>query len=213
MKIRPSLLILIAATLLGGNLWAEPIQDPIRDYLSLQVPERSEFIGTLEFIQRVKVDVDGDGVDEIFVGTWYRHSGSNQAYYWSAYKEMKGGYQRVTPANQDVLIRSFENVYIGPIKEILKQGIVAAHDVETDTPENAEVIKVGELHFYHLTDDRLVDQKSGPLDITNAEQKKIYERYFGASAQTRKPTSIETFTSLQLKQMGHTIPNWEPSAP
>lgn len=126
---------------------------------------------------------------------------------------MKGGYQRLTPANQDVLITSFENVYIGPIQEISKQGIVAAHDVETDTPENAEVIKVGELHFYHLTEDRLVDQKSGPLDVTNAEQKKIYERYFGANAKTRKPTSIENFTSQQLKEMGYKIPNWEPPAP
>lgn len=211
MKTRPSLLILVAATFLGGNAWADPIPDPIRDYLSLQVPERSEFIGTLEFIQRVKVDVDGDGADEIFIGTWYRHSGSNQAYYWSAYKEVKGGYQRITSPNQDVHIASFENVYIGLIQEISKQGIVAAYDVETDTPENAEVIKVGELHFYHLTDDRLVDQKSGPLDLAHAEQKKTYDRYFGMSVKTRKPTSIDTFTSDQLKQMGYAIPNWEQS--
>ena len=213
MKATKSLLALIATALLGGNACADPIQEPIRDYLSLQVPERSEFIGTLEFIQRVKVDVDGDGTDEIFIGTWYRHSGSNQAYYWSAYKEVKGGYQRVTPPNQDIHIVSFENVYIGLIQEISKQGIVAAQDVETDTPENAEVIKVGELHFYYVDEGGLVDKKSGSLDLSNAEQKKTYDRYFGMSTKTRKPTSIETFTSQQLKQMGYTIPNWEPPAP
>ena len=208
-----SLLAITAAAMLAGYASADPVQDPIRDYLSLQVPERSEFIGTLEFIQRVKIDLDGDGSDEIFIGTWYRHSGSNQAYFWSAYKEIKGGYQRMTPANQDIHIASFENVFIGLIQEISKQGIVACHDVEVDKPENAEVIKVGELHFYHLTDDRLVDQKYGSLDLTNAELKKIYERYFGLSAKNRKPTSIETFTSDQLKKMGYTIPNWEPPSP
>lgn len=48
------------------------ISDPIADYLAMQVPDRSEYVGTLELIKRVKIDVDGDGNNEIFIGRWYR---------------------------------------------------------------------------------------------------------------------------------------------
>lgn len=213
MKLRRKLLVLTLVDLLVGGVWANPIQDPITDYLSLQVPDRSEFIGTLEFVRRVKVDVDGDGKDETFIGTWYRHSGSNRAYYWSAYKQVQGGYERITAANKDIHIASFENAYIDLIAESSKQGIVAAYDIEVDTSENADVTKVGELHFYCIANDSLADQNFGALDLSNPAHKTIYERYFGPDVQTRKPSSIETFSNQQLQEMGYQIPNWEPSAP
>jgi hypothetical protein len=212
MKIINAFLCAIACACLSTGAAATPIQDPIADYLSMRVPDRSEYIGTIESIQRIQIDVNGDGTKEVFVGTWYRHSGSKEAYYYAAYQQVQGGYQRITAANADVRVSSFETIFAGFLEEVAKQGLAIAGDIEVDSPQSGNVTKVGMLRFYHMTNGQLMVEERGALDLAIPEQKATYERYFGKDRVTRKAT-IEKFTPQNLQQMGYAIPNWEPPPP
>jgi len=215
MNTSKALFLFVAAFVLTIPLGhATPIQDPISDYLTMQVPDRLEYIGTPEIIKRVKIDVDGDGKDEIFIGAWYKYSGSKQAYYWSAYKEAQGGgYVRITPVSSDVLIPSFETIFAGNLVEVSKHGLAYAFGVTVDNPKDANVTGVESLHYFTIVNNALVDENRGALNLSTPADKTIYDRYFGPNRQTRSATSNETFTAQQLQQMGYTIPNWEPPPP
>lgn len=201
-----------ASICLVGVATAGPIQDPIADYLAMQVPDRSEYVGTLDFLQRVKVDVDGDGSDEVFVGTWYRYSGSKEAYYYAGYRQKHDGYARITSANADVQISSFETIFAGSLQEISKQGLAEARDIEVDSPQSGNATKVGMLTFYYIANGHLVEELRAALNLAVPVDKIAYERYFGEKRVTRKAT-IATFSRDQLQQMGYSIPNWEPAQP
>jgi hypothetical protein len=194
-----------------GNANANSIQHPIADYLAMKVPDRTEYIGTLDHVDSAKIDVDGDGKEEVFVGAPYKYSGTMEVL-WVGYRPVEGGYQRITPADRDIMIGSFEDIYAGPLAEIAKQGLATADDIEVDSPESGNVTKVGMLRFYYLANGRLVVEERGALDLTIAEQRTAYERYFGKERVTRKAT-IESWDRDQLQAMGYTIPNWEPLPP
>ena len=200
-----------------GNTWllasaeGTSIQQPIADYLTMQVPERTDYIGTLDHVDCVRIDVDGDGNDEVFIGAPYKHSGTMEVF-WVGYKSVEAGYQRITPADKDIIIGSFEVIYAGPLTEVSKEGLATADDVEVDNPESGNVTKVGMLRFFYLANDRLIVEERGALDLAVPEQKATYERYFGKDRVTRKAT-MESFSREQLQQMGYTIPNWEPPPP
>ena len=196
---------------LGDSAKANSIRDPIADYLAMQVPERIDYIGTLDHVDRAKIDLDGDGKDEMFIGAPYKYSGSMEVL-WVGYRVTGEGYQRITPANEDIMIGSFEDIYAGPLAEIAKQGLATAEDLEVDSPESGNVVKVGLLRFYHIANGRLVVEDRGGLDLTVPEQKAVYERYFGEKRVTRK-AAIETLSREQLQTMGYTIPDWEPPSP
>ena len=210
MKTRISVLFALATVWLTCQTTASPIRDPIEDYLTMQVPARSDYVGTLEFVQRVKLDLDGDEKNEVFIGTSYRYSGAKYDFNWAGYIPVEGGFQRVTPSNADVPMATFEDIYIGPLMEISKQGLAIADDIEVDSPENGNVTKVGLLRFYYIEGSRFVEEDRGALDLAIPEQKETYERYFGKDRVTRKAT-MESFSREQLQEMGYTIPNWEPS--
>ena len=212
MKTRILGLIVFGTVWLTSEATSSPIQDPIEDYLGMQVPARSDYVGTLEFVKRVKVDVDGDGDDEVFIGTSYRYSGAKSDFNWAGYIPVEGGFQRITPSNEDFAMATFEDIYIGPLTEISKQGLATADDVEVDSPESGIVTKVGMVRFYYLANDRLVVEERGALDLAVPEQRKAYEHYFGSDRVTRKATQ-ESFSREQLQQMGYTIPDWEPPPP
>jgi hypothetical protein len=201
----------VAGLSLIGSAKADSIQHPIADYLTMKVPERTEYIGTLDHVDCAKIDVDGDGKDEVFVGSPYKYSGTMEVF-WVGYRPVERGYQRITPADEDIMIGSFEDIYAGPLTEIATQGLATADDIEVDNPESGNVTKVGMLRFYYIANDRLVVEERGALDLAVPEQKAIYERYFGKDRVTRTAT-IETLGREQLETMGYTIPNWEPPSP
>jgi hypothetical protein len=89
----------------------EPIADPIADYLAMNVPDRATNAGHLLILKRVEVDLEGNGKSEVFIGTWYRNSGPN-TWLWTGYAPIEGGYERITPADSDVLI-DFDRIYVG----------------------------------------------------------------------------------------------------
>src|SRR5215831_13067841 len=78
------------------------VPDPIADYLAMKVPDRATNAGRLLVLKKVEVDLNGDGKQEVFVGTWYRNSGPN-TWLWAGYAPVAGGYERITPADSDVL--------------------------------------------------------------------------------------------------------------
>jgi hypothetical protein len=203
---------LIYTFVLSGALARGSIQDPIADYLAMQVPDRSDYVGALEFIKRVKIDVDGDGKNEVFVGTWYRYMGSKDAFYWVAYKNADGGgYQRLTPSDADLFIR-FAGIFAGFIQERAAQGLVQKYGGEATTPDSGELAKTN-CYFYYIANGKLKEEHRGELDLSKPADKAIYERYFGEVRQTREIASEETFTKQQLQQMGYAVPNWEPPSP
>jgi hypothetical protein len=193
--------------------FANPIPDPIADFLAMNVPDRIEYAGTPEVVRRVKIDVNGDGNNEVFIGVPYRYSGAKSDFNWAGYMPVQGGYLRITPATSDISIPSFEKVFAGNLVEVSKQGLAYAYGVTVDNPKDANVTGVESLHFYTITNNVLVDEDRGTLNLSTPAEKAIYDRYFGANRQTRSTTSDETFTAQQLQQMGYTIPNWEPPPP
>jgi hypothetical protein len=212
MKITNLLLFIGASLSLTAMAFANPIKDPIENYLGMHVPDRFEFVGKLESVQRVKIDVNGDGTDEIFIGTWYRHSGSKELSGYAGYRQVEDGYERITPANADVQISSFETIFAGLLQEISKEGMAIAGDIEVDDPESGNVSKVGMLTFYYIANGQLMVEQRPPLNLTLPADKAAYDRYFGKNRVTRKST-IETFSREQIEKMGHTIPNWEKPLP
>jgi hypothetical protein len=190
--------------------FASPIQDPIADFLAMHVPDRIEYAGTPEVVKRVKIDVDGDGSDEVFIGVPYRYSGAKNDFRWVGYTSVQGGYERITPASSDIYISSFENIFAGNLVEISKQGLACAYGVAVDNRKDANIIGVESMHFYTIVNNVLIDEDRGSLNLSIRSDKAIYDRYFGPSRKTRSVTSNETFTTQQLRQMGYTIPNWEP---
>jgi hypothetical protein len=148
----------------------------------------------------------------VFVGTWYRHGGSKDAYGYAGYRQVQGGYARITPTNADVQISSFETIFAGLLQDVSKQGLAVSGDIEVDSPQSGNVTGVGMVKFYYLANGQLVEEQRPALNLTVLADKAVYDRYFGRDRVTRKAT-IETFTRAQLQQTGYTIPNWEPPPP
>src|SRR6202790_5584959 len=95
--------------------------DPIADYLAMRVPDRMSNVGHLLIIKRVEIDLEGNGKNEIFIGTWYRNSGPN-TWLWTGYAPIAAGYKRITPSQSDVLI-DFDGIYVGDLPEIGRHGM------------------------------------------------------------------------------------------
>jgi hypothetical protein len=183
-----------------------PVADPIADYLAMQVPDRKANAGQLWILKVVAVDVDGDGKPEVFVGTWYRKSGPN-TWLWTGYTPVRGGYRRITPANADVLI-DFNQIYVGPIPELHRQGMVQGYSLELDNQQRDQSNLLSDITYYYLEAENLVEHGTGPLDRDDPEQRKRYEFFFGAGRQIRETPRIESFTVAELVHRGYHVPHW-----
>jgi hypothetical protein len=106
------LAIAVLALNISTKAFAETVvTDPIADYLAMNVPDRVTNAGRLLVIKKVQVDLEGNGKDDVFVGTWYRNSGPD-IWLWTGYAPVAGGYKRITPSDTDVLI-DFDGIYVG----------------------------------------------------------------------------------------------------
>ena len=85
MFIRTLSIVQLAFAILTFRVSAEPpIQDPIADYLAMNVPDRATNVGRLLVIKEVAIDMEGNGKNDLFVGTWYRNSGPD-TWLWAGY--------------------------------------------------------------------------------------------------------------------------------
>jgi hypothetical protein len=182
------------------------IKDPIADYLAMKVPDRVQNAGGLWVIKKVQVDIDGAGAPEIFVGTWYRKSGPN-TWLWAGYQKNGDGYRRITPPDSDVLI-DFDNIYVGEIPELKRQGLVQGYSLELDNKDRDQSNLLSDLEYYYVDNGTLVQQSAGPLDRDDPSQKETYDFFFGPNRKIRETPKIESFTIFDLIHRGYTMPDW-----
>jgi hypothetical protein len=183
----------------------EPIADPIADYLGMNVPDRASNAGHLLIIKRVEVDLEGNGKSEIFLGTWYRHSGPN-TWLWAGYMPTPGGYKRITPAHSDVLI-DFDGIYVGDLPEIGRHGMAQAYSLELDNQDREQSNMISDVTFYFIEQGELMQKGTGALDRDDPEQEAKYEFYFGPNRNVSATPEIESFTVQELASKGYRIPN------
>jgi hypothetical protein len=202
------LLALAGAGLAIPPVAADPepavIADPVADYLAMNVPDRKVNAGPLLILKKVMVDVDGDGHPEVFVGTWYRRSGPN-TWLWAGYTPVSGGYRRITPANADVLI-DFRQIYVGPIPELHREGMVQGYSLELDNQDRDQSNLLSDVTYYYIQDGKLVEKGTGPLDRDDPEQRKRYDFFFGPNRRVRDVPRIESFSAGELLQRGYVLP-------
>ena len=202
----PLALLTYLSFCLCGFVNGQNIKDPIADYLSMKVPDRTQNTGGLWVIKTVEVDIDGDGSPEIFVGTWYRKSGPN-TWLWAGYQKDGDGYRRITPADSDVLI-DFDNIYVGEIPEIQRQGLVQGYSLELDNKDRDQSNLLSDLEYYYVDHGSLVQQSAGPLDRDDPSQKETYDFFFGPNRKIREAPKVESFTIMDLVHRGYVMPDW-----
>ncbi len=187
------------------------IQDPIADYLAMQVPDRATNAEPLLVIKKVEVDIAGDGNPVVFIGTWYRNSGPN-TWLWVGYRRMPSGFIRITPSHADMLI-DFSDIYVGFLPDLNRQGMAQAYSLELDNKDRSQSNIISDLTFYYLQDNKLVEQGSGMLDLEDSSQKAKYDFYFGPDREVRDHPQIEAFTIMDLARRGYKIPKPPPKPP
>src|SRR5580692_2578429 len=186
-----------------------PIQDPIADYLAMNVPDRATNVGRLLVIKEVAIDMEGNGKDDVFVGTWYRNSGPN-TWLWAGYAPVAGGYKRITPADSDVLI-DFDGIYVGDLPDIGRHGMAQAYSLELNNKDRDQSNMISDLTFYYIEDGRLTQTGTGALDRDDPGQEAKFEYYFGPERKMSGTLRVESLTVLDLAQRGYRIPLWRPS--
>jgi hypothetical protein len=184
----------------------QDIEDPIADYLAMKVPDRAENTGGLLVIKRVEVDIDGSGTPDVFVGTWYRKSGPN-TWLWVGYQKDSDGYRRITPADSDVLI-DFDNIYVGEIPDLQRQGLVQGYSLELDNKDRDQSNLISDLEYYYVDNGNLVQQSAGPLDRDDPDQKQTYDFFFGPNRKVRETPRVESLTIIDLIHRGYVMPDW-----
>jgi hypothetical protein len=187
-----------------------PVKDPIADYLAMNVPDRMANVGRLLVIKKVEVDLEGDGKNDVFVGTWYRNSGPD-TWLWVGYEPVVDGYERITPADSDVLI-DFDGIYVGDLLEVNRHGMAQAYSLELTNKDRDQSNMISDLTFYYIENGRLAEQGTGALDRNEPDQEAIFQHYFGPERKMSGTPRTESFTVVDLAKRGYHIPNWRPSA-
>jgi len=205
-------IVQLAFAILTFRASAEPpIQDPIADYLAMNVPDRATNVGRLLVIKEVAIDMEGNGKEDVFVGTWYRNSGPN-TWLWAGYAPVTGGYKRITPPDSDVLI-DFDRIYVGDLPDIGQHGMAQAYSLELDNKDRDQSNMISDVTFYYIEDGRLMQQGTGALDRDDPEQESKFEYYFGPNRKISAPPKIESFTVPELVERGYHIPVWRSLKP
>jgi hypothetical protein len=187
-----------------------PITDPIADYLAMNVPDRIANVGRLLVIKKVEIDLEDNGKNDVFVGTWYRNSGPD-TWLWTGYAPTPGGYDRITPADSDVLI-DFDGIYVGNLPDIGRHGMAQAYSLELTNKDRDLSNMISDLTFYYINDGYLEQQGTGALDRSDPDQEAKFEYYFGSDRKMSGTPKIESLTVPELAQRGYHIPIWRPSA-
>ena len=209
---RSAFVLVLVSTVLIFRASAEAaIQDPIVDYMAMNVPDRVTNVGRLLVIKKVEVDMEGNGKTDVFVGTWYRNSGPN-IWLWAGYAPVAGGYERITPADSDVLI-DFDGIYVGYLPDIGRRGMAQAYSLELDNRDRDRSNMISDLTFYYIENGRLMQQGTGALDRDDPEQESKFQYYFGANRKTSAAPKIESFIVPELVQRGYRIPVWKSAKP
>jgi len=176
----------------------------------MNVPDRIANVGRLLVIKKVEIDLEGNGKNIVFVGTWYRNSGPD-TWLWTGYAPTTGGYNRITPADSDVLI-DFDGIYVGDLPDIGRHGMAQAYSLELNNKDRDQSNMISDLTFYYIEDGRLTQTGTGALDRDDPGQEAKFEYYFGPERKLSGMPTIQSLTVLELAQRGYRIPTWRPSS-
>ena len=205
-------IVQLAFAILTFQASAEPpIQDPIADYLAMNVPDRATNVGRLLVIKEVAIDMEGNGKDDLFVGTWYRNSGPN-TWLWAGYAPVTGGYERITPADSDVLI-DFDRIRWVTSRILVDTDWLRRTAWNSIDKIGTDRILISDVTFYYIEEGRLMQQGTGTLDRDDPEQESKFEYYFGPNRKISAPPKIESFTVPELVERGYHIPVWRSLKP
>ncbi|MBV8225857.1 MAG: hypothetical protein JO232_11800 [Verrucomicrobia bacterium] len=211
LKLSVCVLGLVSVLLVFGASAETVIQDPIADYMAMNVPDRVTNVGRLLVIKKVEIDIEGNGKNDVFVGTWYRNSGPN-TWLWAGYAPVAGGYERITPADSDVLI-DFDGIYVGDLPDIGRPGMAQAYSLELDNRDREQSNMISDVTFYYIENGRLMQQGTGALDRDDPDQESKFQYYFGPNRKISATPKIESFTVPELVQRGYRIPVWKSTKP
>ncbi len=206
---QPFILLALLSLTITAAVGESPISDPIADYLAMNVPDRVANVGKLLVLKKVEVDLDGNGKNEVFVGTWYRNSGPD-TWLWAGYAPIEGGFRRITPADSDILI-DFDGIYVGYLPDVGRQGMAQAYSLELTNKDRDQSNMISDLSFYYIDNGVLVQQGTGALDRDDPDQEAKFEYYFGPNRKITGTPKIESFTVFELAQRGYHIPLWHPT--
>lgn len=200
----PSLILAAVGLMAGMSCNAQvpaTIVDPLADYLKMHVPARKELMSEYEVITRAIADIDGDGKDDVFIGSTYPYSGSKGTF-WSAYQKGSEGYIRISPLQSDVQL-VLRNAYVGLVASEGKQGILIADG----RIKSNERLTVGfqDVSFWTISDGQLQQKKLSPLSLSKPDDRQLYERYFGEGVSSR-PITFEDLPIDRVRQQGYEVP-------
>lgn len=201
---KTSLTALLYILFASHGLFAQ-VADPMRDYLSMDVSDRREFLDRYGTIYRAKCDVDGDGKDEVLIGTVYEQSG-NKTIYWTVYTPSGSQFNRISSATSDVPI-ALRDAFIGRVEEEGKPGLLVVDEPVKN--ELREATAWQKVVFFYIQDGALKEKALPPLDLRVASDDAFYEKYFGERRESR-PLVIESMTTEELIAAGYNIPSWAP---
>lgn len=208
------LLVLCVARAFGDNM----VNDPIADFLKLPIKERYTDASELVRVHQLTFDMDGDGVDERFIGHNMMWWGDNHGWYGAFYQSANGGFIRLTPEDTAIGIdpRFFgprETTFVGYVDEQKIQGVlVLANDFVSRDPNDPEKPTQPEQYsarkFYHIQAGHLIVDDLGPLNLHTPEGKAFFNRYFGKDVKSRS-IRFEDYPLNKLKERGYLVPDWK----
>jgi len=221
MNIRKILVTGVIFSLAGAAGMGETnalVKEPIADFIGLNIPDRYSDVSEVVRVVKITCDLNGDGREDIFVGTSKMWLGDNINIYAAGYMPTGNGFERLTPQSSDVAIdpRFFgprETSYCGYVEERQAQGLlVLGNDFVSHDPNDPEKLVRPEQYatrkFYHILDGRLIVDELGPLDLRTLEGKTFFDRYFGEGVESR-PVRFEDYATDRLKELGYALPDWK----
>ena len=193
--IRIAVQVLLAITLLH-RIQAEPIHDPIRDFLETPDLDRDIAVPDMKEFSKLELDIVGDGKKVICLSAYGDRSGD----YWTVYLPVPGGYKAARTTAGDRLIGfSTEKFYVGYIDEIKRRGILTYRGR----------IRTGfALEAYWISGNRLLHKEIGVVKVEEGgKSPPLLEKYFPESRNPKSPLNpVQRITIDDLKVLGYSIP-------
>ena len=198
------------ATTLASDL--NVVQDPVADFLNLQIEDRYSEASEVSIIHKVSIDLNLDGQAEVMVGHNKMWSGDNSGVYFAIYsKRLDGSYDRLTDNNQDIRLppllgNESEFVFLGQVDELGGPGLLIFNYPHGDGDLSTQ--RIESRQFLSVSNGVLRVQDLPGLDLTKPSEKKLFEKYSGQTGQ-QGSYSYEPLTTEKLTELGYALPDWK----
>lgn len=206
--------VIVAQFVLSSTIKAQ-LESLIQDHLNSNDESRFELSDGLELSELVSIrvrelDVDGDGISEVFVGHGRMWTGDNNGTYWTVYSKSEEGYTKVSPEKQNIRILFNDHgaqYFCGEIDSLGGQCLIVAEEISRKDPKKFEKARI-----FQLKDGKILMEDLGALDVEIPFGKNIIENYLDAfSEKSRKLFFVEDVNAKELKIRGYKLDVWDSS--